>query len=178
LPTWDVIEEVRKLHTTENSRKAVIDIIRTLDEEAKNAEAPFQINNRRVEQWQRMLFRVSAFHYGSNDFSVVHTKAAQQVKWMWPSDTYEEHRQWFEITSAVADPVGAAISAVQALAFKKFEEIASTSSKNELTINLGTAIAEAERNLKKLGTDDPRIENVLKELQKAYAKIVNGEDPF
>jgi hypothetical protein len=177
LPSWADVEAAR---SAVPGSKAVSAVARVIDALAGEAEqANYSVNYRTYTQWSRLLFRVSHYYSGSDDFDSVHPKATDLLKYAWPAFTNSDSLKWAEVCNAVADPVQSAIDALRTSAFDEFKKAQNTTqgARSAKAIRFGEILRDAEESMRELG-DDERIEEAISELTNVFAQLVRGEDPF
>lgn len=177
LPSWKEVEEIKKARPGDNARSAVSELIQMISQEA--AQSGYTVHPRRISQWSRILFRTGMYWTGSDDFTAVPKEASKVLKYAWPTLSQEEWTNWREVAEVAGDAVGAAINQQLAMSYQKFKDVRDRSgdSRAAASIELGEALAEAQRSLNAISTDDPRIEAAMSQLTQAFAAVVRGEDP-
>ncbi|MCK9598650.1 MAG: AAA family ATPase [Sphaerochaeta sp.] len=176
LPTWAECLDARSAVPTQRAAKVVIDIVEKL---AAEAQANFIVNPRRVVQWTEILFRNTFLVTGTNDFQRVPDHIAGLLRYAYPAPEKETARAWGEVAASIADPVGAAIEAARAEILKEFRRVAAIKDIKERTNNLtglGVLLANAQSNLSSIGGDDPRVGNVVSEINGWMVAAVNGKE--
>jgi MoxR-like ATPase len=177
-PTLEDIREVKKMRPKNVETDEVISTwLEILAEEAKGQG--FEINPRRMAQWTQLVYRTSAYYHEDEDFDVIHPQTVDAMRWAMPTLEIKEWRKWDKIVSSMRDVVGAAIDSLMREAYKKFKVISnSTKDKTELAFQLGEALAEAQRSLSELDSDDKRLEKAVEDLTGYYAAFLRGKDPL
>lgn len=155
------------------SQSCVADICEKLAEEA--ALKAFEVNERRLTQWAIVLWRASAWLWGTFDFTSVHPKACELLNCMWPTLTYEKSVAWQEVAKSVGDPVGTFVAAMLSNAMAQMDGIAK-SKKNqfEQQTELMTLVAQYQVELMKY-PNDPRAKKAFDEIRTAQAKFVYNQ---
>ena len=178
LPTWKEIEEIKKARPGNKARSAVSDLIEMISQEA--SQSGYVVHPRRISQWSRILFRTGMYWTGSDDFDVVPKQASKVLQYCWPTLSQEEWNSWREIAEVAGDPVGTAINEVLSMSYNRFKQVrdAGGSGRAAASIQLGEALANAQRSLNDIGVEDPRIEEAMSQLTMAFASVVRGEDPI
>jgi hypothetical protein len=178
VPTLETIEEAKKARPKkEETISAIATWLEILAEEAQ--AKGFDMNPRRITQWTQLVYRTSVFWHEEEDFDSVHPKTVDAMRWAMPTLEYSQWVQWDKIVSSMRDVVGAAIDSLMREAYKKFKAISnSTSDKTDLAFQLGEALAEAQRSLNELDSEDKRLENAVTDLTGYYAAFLRGRDPL
>ena len=188
LPTWKEIAEVRKARPNAKTIEAVADALYTLATEAAkgvrdndgNVLASYEINHRRLAQWQKIVYRCAVYYGGNADFTTIPAAAMRPLQWAWPTMNETEARNWQAVCNAVVDPVATALDAVKKAAYQKFESIAKMGDQQKMALELGKALSDSMAGLNVLdqsGTD-ARIPEAILDLKRVFGRIVAGENPF
>lgn len=174
VPTIEKVMEIREYVPDKRTAQNVADLLDVLAHEARLEE--FKISPRRLTQWFELVYRTSAFILDTPDFDAVPTQAALALRWAYPTLSHEEWAKWAKVSSAVADPIGAAIDAILRESFSAFEKanIDSYNSKSDRSMVLGEILSRSQRSLKALNANDPRIDDAMDSLSKRFTKIVHG----
>lgn len=174
LPAWEDCLEVQNMTPTENSVKAITDVIDVIEGEARAEK--FDVNPRRLVQWSTLLFRMSAYRYGSPDFGVVHPDAHIMLKYAMPIWKAETAQKWSAVINKTIDQVGVAVEEYMAMALTHLDNIKNKSGSNrtEAIANLGIALQNAHADLKKIGGNDARVVKAVNELNQWFAAAVSG----
>jgi MoxR-like ATPase len=178
VPSLADIERVKKARPNRaETSSAIATWLEILAEEAANEN--FDVNPRRITQWTQLVYRTSVFYHNDADFDSVHPKTVEAMRWAMPTLDFKEWRKWEKIVNSMRDVVGAAIDSLMREAYKKFKVISnSTSDKTELAFQLGEALAEAQRSLGELDSEDKRLEKAVNDLTGYYAAFLRGKDPL
>lgn len=175
LPLWKDCLEIRKQTITGKSIKAVASVLTTLGNEATANNMP--INPRRVTQWSEILARMTIYEKASTDWSTVGTEARNALRYAYPSISQDMYEKWQNVVNVIiTDTVGEAIETYRGIAQKKLQAIvnAHSSDKSQLLIELGRALGDAQIELRKIGSGDPRAEDVIRELNGWFAKATKA----
>lgn len=177
LPTFKEIEEVRKVEYTEDARKALVNAVNIIIEAI--GKESFVVNNRRVEAWRDLLFRLSVFTTGKNTFKTVPDEAMKIIRYAYPATDGDEARKWKSVSLAVVDSVGVAIEQSRAITMQKFNQVVDANDGNEksaLMVELGQILAQAEEDLKRLGDEeDERVEQAILDYHKMFQMAASGK---
>lgn len=182
LPTAAEIAEVRAMTPTEDSMNAVTQAVMALYQAIVTTSEGKRfvpgLNPRRIETWKEILFRVSCYHYHSNDFAVVHPEAGKAMRYAYPVQDAIEFAEWVAISAAVADPCEAAIEDIRNRAFTTMQEIQAQgnnpNAKQAAMGQLGIVVANAEQELAQF-IGDPRADNVSGELHTLFIDFAQGK---
>lgn len=180
IPTWADVVEARNAEPGPKAMDAIDQLVEDLCSEA--AQAGIDINNnRRIEQWDNILFRMGYLYSGKNrDFDAVPIEASKLLKYCYPTPDVKEWQKWSEVCHVISDVVGAAIQAALNTTYAKLVEVRKNN-KNDtaaMSLKLGKAMQDGQNSLLRLGKDDPRIKQALDKMFQAYTKVVRGEDPM
>ncbi len=209
LPDEAELAKIYAARPGENAINAVTKLIERIVREAsdglkdkdednmKKGIAAFDINYRRLQQWQQVLFRMSYYLTGDPDFSSVPAGAIKVLNWAWPSESLNEQKHWQQLLQAVSDPLETALSALRTAAYTKYKEITSNSSmqRNQQSLEMGKVVAHASDDLwdaasemaaerddngRPIITDEVRdkINAAIEEIKKPYARMIQGLNPF
>ena len=177
LPTLADIQKIKMSRANDETISVVARFIEVLSTEA--AEHGFFPNYRRVTQWQSIVYRAGVYYSGDPNFTVVHSKAADALRWCWPTQSKEEASKWSTVVGAIADVVGTAIDSLMADAFQKFKEIGDNVRDRVPKIQkLGAELARVQSDLEKIAAGDPRIDDAVDALTRAYSKALSGGNPL
>jgi MoxR-like ATPase len=181
LPDGQAIMDVRNMVPTQASSEAVTALVvalyRAVISTTEGKDFVKGLNPRRVEAWKDILFRVSAYYHGTNDFQTVHPAAAKVMRFAFPVQDPVEYSKWVAISAAVIDPAATAIETIRAEAYQKMVEIQSARGRErqEKMVELGRIKAEAEMALGEFG-NDARSEEAIEDLQKLFIAFAQGKD--
>lgn len=180
LPTWEQVQEVRNMTPGPDAVAAVKTVVNTLVEEAVGQQ--LTVNPRRIAQWSAILFRTSAYDYGASDWTACSTTALNVMRYAWPTPDKEEAARWAEVTSVIADPIGAVIEGLMIEATEEFRKCAarldqSNAEKSERVAELGAVLGNAQETLDNLGGNDPRIREYKNLLSEMFQAAIMGKDP-
>lgn len=186
LPTFQQIEKVKGWVCDDESNKAVAKVINQLCEEAsKNG---LYVNRRRITKWVKLLTKVSQYYYDSPNFTKVHPKAIDILKYAWVCPTKEEAQKWADIAGQVVDPFGVVLSQVKIQALEAFSKAADQiakadpSKRGNALGELGEVLAEAQEKIEQVSQyADEDNKNRATEtellLQRWFQAAVSGKDP-
>lgn len=185
LPSWQDVEAVRAARPGPAARAAVIGACNQIASEANAAQGGmFQVNPRRLTQWQSVLYRTSVFYYGTEDFITVHPKAKAVLKWCWPTTSLQMWTAWNEIANAAADPIKSAVNGMWQMTYEQVQLMRKNNNDpTRLAFELGKLQTEFKRNMRDLVADnlefkgDPRVAEALQKSMDLFSQMVNGEDP-
>lgn len=187
LPTEKDIDQIRACHPGTNAEKAIADIVEQLAMEAEKgltddkgkAIAVFEVNQRRLDQWQRILYRIGVWITKDADFTVLPEEAKSCLKWAWPLLDEKQASQWASLCIAIADPIVGAIDALKQATYAKFKELKDNNTDmRKAAFEFGTVMSQGQQSLMMLGSDDPRIMEAIQELTIVMSQYVRGNDPF
>jgi MoxR-like ATPase len=180
IPDWDEVEDIRAMVPTEKSYKAVRQVCRDLYAAAsKEGRAP---ERRRMNQWQEILFRYSAYLLDTHDFDTVPDKARRMLRYCYAATSEDEASAWANIVSSVMDVVGAGIDRIMAKAVEQFREVSQISDQGErmtAVARLGKALEGHTKSLQALSADDSRIHDketgATQQLTNWFAAAAQGQ---
>jgi len=187
LPDFNEIMSARLARPGKNAIKAVAEVCEQLANEAQkgltddngNVVASFEVNPRRLDQWGRILFRMTYYLTGDADFTSVSEEAKRCLKWAFPLTDETQANQWAAICTSIADPVEGAVQSLLQASYSKFKDVNDRGlSKQAASLELGKVLSDGMNNLTSLGVDDPRIDKAISDLTDVYSKFVRGENPF
>jgi hypothetical protein len=162
---------------TDKAMKVVVDAAVTLAEEAQ--AAGYDINNRHIAMWVKLIARCNAYEFDTDDFDKVGKMAKEALGWANVLLTPEDFNSWQEIVGTAADPVTAAIDAVLQSSYAEFKRVSQITDVKERSSEagkLGEVIANGESNLRQLlGDDKERIEQTIAQLNSWFMHAVRGE---
>lgn len=188
VPDAATIDEVRKAMRTPTPKKsfeAMRDLMVEINRMARTQTngITFDVNNRRVKQWQRMLWAAGIFQFGSTEWSTVAPMGLEAIKFAYPVVTKVEALQWSRIIATVSDVVGAAIAEFVANAYTQWQEIIargngkrSQSNREEIARVLGGVLSDAQSTLMERWPNDPRATKAVAEMSNWYRKACKGEN--
>jgi MoxR-like ATPase len=176
--TWEEVEEIRAMAPGPRAVKAVQNLVRDLESEAKlNKRRP---NPRRATQWSFILYRASAWHTGQADFTTVPDAASRLLKYAWPAVTAEEQATWATVATSVTDVVGAQIEAgtieVQEY-MKQIVDCQDEQEKGGLVLQATIVIQNALATIKAVaGDEDPRYGEAARKFNQWVIDAAQGKE--
>jgi len=131
MPSEADIIQIRSMTAGPKAKRAVADVIKQLASEAQkgltddegNIVASFEINRRRLDQWQRILSRMGFWLTKDDDFDTVHEDAKKCLKWAWPLLTRRKQTSGRAVCSSIADPVEGAVQSLLQASYSKFKDV-------------------------------------------------------
>lgn len=191
-PTWERIQDVRRMKLTDKSSLVVEDFLANLsdeiDEGLKNQDGDvvrmFDLEERRQRFWHTILSRLSMHYHDSEDFDSVHPMAKQALRWAWMSKSDEEYRDWGDMVAAAAgDPTDLLFRTLLKTAYQKLKTSAEANLNDRMNASVEMMKFVNESFMpeaKKLGidTDDPRLKEAQKTLQLHVFTFVRGDKEF
>lgn len=190
MPTLDEIAVVRSYRAGNDAKQAVAHTIQALvnacaDAAKDGGRFTFIPNMRRLAAWTNLLYRVSAYFYGTPDFKTVHPEAMAMLQYAWPSITVEEFNEWKHIALSVQDILALAIAQIQQDAYgkmlEKARELRSGGKTLQVAHEVGTLMSmyleELHNKAEDAGTpDDPRVQEVSFQLADYLSKLIQGKE--
>jgi MoxR-like ATPase len=177
LPTWDEIEHVWQATPGPQAEKAVADLLRDLEQEAKqNGRRP---NLRTAAQWTHLLFRAGVWHSGTADFATVPDDAVKMLRYAWAATSPDESASWSKIAGSVVDAVGAAIESAMAQVVGEMRKVAGMDAgKRSATIpQLGKLMQSTQATLESLaGADDERVQTAITQMNTWLSAAITGRE--
>jgi len=154
-----------------------------VDDDTKQVKKQFPCNPRRWDQWWRVLFYVTYFRTGDENFETVHPDALKCLEWMYPTPDERDAEYWRQIVAGVQDPAAAIKSKLVRDVFTEFRITAEMLANNEITKTeasqrMGKSLAIGYDNVRNMNVMDEEIEAKFEELQGQLAKVMRGENPF
>lgn len=177
VPDWAVVQEVRGMKVGEQAAECISDLIETLSQEA--SQQGIRPNPRLQKQWAYLVFRVGAFHAGSNDFDSVPKEAARILRYAFPAIDAATSAKWMQIASSIVDAVGAAVDTVMHEAKTKYDEVMRIKDPQARVAKvgeLGQFLAGAQATLKQVGGKDPRVAESISTIKNWLGNALVGDD--
>jgi MoxR-like ATPase len=175
-PTWDEVEEIRTMTPGPDAIKAISALLNDLTNEAKtHGRHP---NPRRVTQWSHILFRVSAWYSGDDNFAVVPEQATRILRWAYPALRTEEAASWSQIAASVVDTLGAVIDEKNAEILETMNELleADAAERANILSNIGVKMQQAGETLETIaGEDNERVQAVQDQWNDWFSRVIKGE---
>ena len=111
LPTRDELQMCYSAVPGPDAIGAVCDTIEMAAAEALAIGRP--LHPRRINQWQRLLFRMGVYATGGDcNFKVTPPEAIAALKFAWPAPTIEEYIAWAEVVASLHDPVQSGVDEI------------------------------------------------------------------
>lgn len=201
IPTYEDICRIRSSKPGPNAIEAVANVCDSLAREAEKGVvddkghqiAGFDVNYRRLDQWNRILYGMTVWLTGMTDFTEadIPNEAKKCLQWAWPLTDQTMASCWAALCTSIADPIEGAIDALKQNAYKKFKELSDKynllDKSNPQTVKRGVASVEFGKVLSENQTalfslqgaeDDPRVSEAINEMAMVMSRYVRGEDPF
>lgn len=186
IPSWERVARTRAFRPGANTARMVASTIAAIADEAvagtevDGKAYSFAVNPRRVSQWTKVLYRMSAYHNDSADFSKVPPSAISALRWAYPTKSVEEARAWASIIDAAGNPIAAIVEAIRGEAIAAYKEIMNDPSvrRHELSGRLGMVVTKSVDRMESHGASEEDYRDVVIELQNMMSRIVLGESPF
>ena len=178
IPTWEMIEEVRKAVPGPKATEAIRDYIAVLVQEG--SQEGFNVGHpRSIAQWWRILFYNSVAITGDPNFSTIPAEAANLIKYAYGAASYAEARKWADMVAALADRVQAEIDRILAdnvEAFKRVAAMTDMGQRTQAAIELGQRLASAQTTLySQFGASEPRVSEAMTLLTQWHTAAVMGQ---
>jgi len=181
LPKWSDIQKIRKMTPSEDAIKACGSFVDSIATEIEKAGEGFVLDNRRSTIWSTIAFRMSAYEYGSDDFTQVSDKAVKALKLAYQSSDAEQANMFAQIVNACKDPVSVAIEIALEECYMKMVEVKENAGSGADAIEMTLVLGDAVRNkflpaIRKLvETDqDPRYVEAERTLNTQIMKVARG----
>lgn len=178
LPDWETVQMVRESVPGPNAQRAVTETLENIAELAREKDR--YLTHRLVSQWAQVLYRMSVLETGDPDFSSVPPRAINVLRFCYPNTTRQEATDWEEIIRAVADIVETVIEDVLLSSLSRFQKVAEIEDPDlrfEEVSNLGVFMVDKQKELKALGSDDPRIGEALQTISNWFSMASMGQRP-
>lgn len=165
----------RAMTPTDKARDAVKQTIREL--KTAGLKDGFRLNPRRVTQWYKILFHVSAWQYDSDDFDVVHPLALEILGYCWPALTADESDRFNQFAMSTVNRGRAAADRCKARIFKALDKLVKANQKTPMLIQeASVAVQSAQEELKHvLGADDPMFMEITEKTTLWIANAIQGK---
>lgn len=175
-PEREAIREVWKMTPGPRTVRAVSEMVRSLVDEAR--QEGFEVNPRRVAQWARIVYFLSALELGQADFDSPTTEAQRALVFAYPADSREVATSWKQVALRVVDRVLAVIEATLAEIKARLSELASAppTERAGMAVTVSAFLAEKENLLKNL--HDPRAEEILHAMDSWFRQAIMGRNPW
>lgn len=200
IPDEETIDAVRNTHLSDRAEEAVAKFVGDFAEIASkgligsdgNVIQVFEPSNRRIEQWVKIVARMSVYYSGNGDFSEVPREAKSSLRYGWvsqsdPSESPEmEHwRQFVEAGSI--DPLDSILTTLMEQAVIKMNEIydANATDGSKLSREFGQFIRVKSNQfidaLRDAGVENPEVDErfrvAFEQLNAAFKNVVDGKRP-
>lgn len=195
MPNWEDIQEVRgwmfkwlEAPAGTKQLKLIANALEPIQEvaQAKN----FVINNRRIRQWQRLMFAVSAYAAGTANFKEISRSAWEAMAYCYPTESIEQMLEWRGIVLAGVDATETAISQIEGDAYMQYQEVFygkdghggikeernPANRTQRINAELGTVLGKYQKELRNRFPGDQRAIAAEGRLYTLFMKALKGED--
>ena len=178
LPTWEMVEEVRRAQPGPNAIQAIKDYIAMLVQEG--VQEGFTVGHPRSRaRWGRILSYNPGPAPGAPISSVFPAEVPRLIGYAYGSASYAEAKKWFDMVAALADKVQAEIDRILADNVEAFKRVASLTEMSERTkaaLELGNRLAAAQTTLyDQFGKGEQRVQEALALLTSWHVAAMMGQ---
>lgn len=177
MPDEHTIIEIRKMIPNNPQLDIVKRIITDLAQEA--LAQGMNVNNRRIVQWARVIFRASVYYSGTENFSEIPQQVKNTIRTCYPSPDIATFEKWQKVCRVLEDKLVLALEAIKAEAYQKFSRLnnCTPSEKPAILSELGIYLAQAQGDIEKIAGNDIRGIEAKELLAKWFQSAVLGK-PF
>ncbi len=191
LPTIEQINEVRdwlvgwmddpKKEGT-SAYKAIVNALQEIQPVLEGK--PYSINHRRVRQWEKVMYAMSAYSSGSPHFTEIPAVAYEALSYCYPSNDPNHALGWKGIVMSAVDVTATAIANLEAQAFQQWKDTYESirrernvqTRQQRITRELGSLFQGFQEELDERFAGDVRAREAKGRMYNIYQKILRGEE--
>lgn len=189
VPTVERIHQVREwygawLEAADTKSKAFRALVEPINEIIRVLpQTQFSVNNRRVRQWQSILYTMGAHYADSPDFAKLPPEAFEAMTYAYPTANPAEAMMWRSVVMSIVDIEATQIAQFEAEAYRLWKNVYedilrerdAAERQRRVTSEIAPQLSKSQKELQSRWPNNKMATDTIGRLQSLYLKMYRGE---